>query len=162
MSKSEFFGVGRVEHVFIHPRLPAPRTTARLLEVRDDSARIALGAEPAEGAWFTWRVDEGAWQLARDGGELRVQALAAGEHRLEVRAWNADLTPDPAGASVSFRVEFETAALLHKLLAQLAADDLDQREAAARSLVRLGSPALPAIEPRDAKLLRDCAGGSTP
>lgn len=89
---------------FVGRDLEPPDTTI-LSGPTDAAAAIAvldLFATEA-GAWFEMRLDEGGWQPASD--PLPLFALAAGAHRVEVRAIDAAGQADASPASWSWTVD---------------------------------------------------------
>lgn len=143
------------EHIFIRARLPAPQTEAKIIENADDKVRLRLGNRSGGETWFAWRLDGGNWRPVKREKEVAIGPLPAGDHLLEARAYNAELTPDPKTVSLKFTVRLDAEKLLGKLIAELARENLDDREAAARSLVNLGSTVLPRL-----KKERETAAGS--
>jgi hypothetical protein len=129
--------------ILLRARLPAPQSVARLLGAEMDTARLAVGGGASDALWHTWRVDGGAWQPLQEGRELTIHDILPGPHTIEVRAFNADLTP--AKELVSIRVIINAAAETQfaACLRQLAGSDVSVREAAARTLKSQGPAALP-------------------
>ena len=156
------FATDYYEYVFLIRRSPPPETTIEKTEVTGDTARFRFSAalqrakddDSKAPVLFQWRVDGGAWEVLKDKNEITVSPLAAGEHRVEVRAYGDDLVADPTPAEAKFVVQIDPAEQQRKLLAQLASPDLDERERAARALNRLGAAALP--------MLRAHREGATP
>jgi signal transduction histidine kinase len=84
----------------LNPRETTPNGEIRLVFTGEDRWRHTS----ARRLMYSWRVDNGSWSAySTDAGAL-LSGLAAGIHRVDVRAidrnWNADATP----ASLQFRV----------------------------------------------------------
>jgi hypothetical protein len=129
------------KQLFIPARFPAPLAQVRVDRIEDDTALLALGAEKAS-AWHRWRLDGGGWQPLTEAHELTLQSLPPGKHTVEVRAFNAELTPSAATAIVSFETTVSTEQQFANQLRDLASPDLDAREAAARKLKSQGPAVL--------------------
>ena len=133
------------EHIFIRARSPVPQSLAQLTENKEDTARIAVGEKDGAPLWHTWRVDGGQWQPLRQTNELTLDGFLPGKHTIEVRAFNAELTPAAATARVDFVTSSSADAPFAASLRQLAGPDLDARENAARKLKSQGPAALPKL-----------------
>jgi ligand-binding sensor domain-containing protein/signal transduction histidine kinase len=59
---------------------------------------------PAQRLEFSWRLDKGAWSPFRLATGQTLTGLASGNHRLQVRARDADHNVDPTPAAVTFTV----------------------------------------------------------
>jgi hypothetical protein len=127
--------------VFVPAKLPPPQTIVRLVRTDADTAHLALGAGGAP-IWHTWRVDEGEWKPLFEGSELTIEALTAGRHTVEVRSYNAELTPSKTVATVTFETTPSSEIQFASQLRDLASLDIDTREAAARKLKNQGAAAL--------------------
>jgi hypothetical protein len=92
-----------------------------------------------------YRVDEEPWRqfasTARQP-EIVVENLLNGMHKIEVRAYDNLLRASPPLTS-TFEVRRNYAGDVHDLIPQL--NDPNKREAAARALVAIGRPAVPAL-----------------
>jgi hypothetical protein len=92
-----------------------------------------------------YRVDEGPWRslpsTARQP-EIVVENLLNGMHKIEVRAYDHLLRSSPLLTS-TFEVRRDYAAEVRDIISQLS--DPNKREAAARALVLIGRPAVPAL-----------------
>ena len=133
------------EHIFIRARSPVPPSVAQLAGNSEDTARIAVGEKDGAPLWHTWRVDGGQWQPLRQANELKLDGFLPGKHTIEVRAFNAELTPAAATARVDFVTSSSADAQFAASLRQLAGPDLDARENAARKLKSQGPAALPKL-----------------
>ncbi len=139
------------ENIFIRARSPVPQSQAQLAGNMEDTAHIAVGKKDGAPLWHTWRVDGGQWQPLRQTNELTLDGFLPGNHTVEVRAFNAELTPAAATARVDFVTSSAADAPFAASLRQLAGPDLDARENAARKLKSQGPAALPKLrEAREA------------
>jgi hypothetical protein len=138
------------EYVYLSRLFAPPKTMIDKVEVEGDTARFHFSVETvgtaAPPSIFRWRLDGGEWRLLGMKNDATARMLARGEHRVEARAYAGDLVADPTPAEARFTIEIDADAQQRKLLAQLASADLDERERAARALVRLGSAALPRLQ----------------
>jgi hypothetical protein len=134
-------GYGRTQ-LFIRARLPGPASTVQLARTSEASAHLKIGADDSP-VLYSWKLDAGKWQGLRETSELVLENLLPGRHTVEVRTFNAELTPSKP-VTLSFEITGATAEQFETLLRQLASSDLDEREAAVRKLKSQG----PAILPR--------------
>jgi hypothetical protein len=133
------------QHIFIRARQPVPKSVAVLTANSEDTVRIAVGEKGAAPLWHTWRVDGGPLQPLREGNELTIDGLLPGKHTVEVRAFNAELTPAASTARVEFVTSPSAEAQFAGSIRELASVDLDVRETAARKLKSQGRAALPRL-----------------
>jgi len=134
----------RRQQVFIRARLPVPVSSAQLASVGEDSAHVTVGVKGAP-VWHTWSLDGGSWQPLRETSELAFADLLPGRHTVEVRAFNAELTPSNTTSTVAFEIALASEAQFAASLRGLASPGLDEREAAARMLRKQGPAAVPIL-----------------
>lgn len=136
-----------VEYLHVPAKLLLPKATAKLQAIGGNTARIIMGTtEPAEETWFSWRLDDGTWQPVQRESVLTVSDLAAGQHRLALRAYNAELGSDRTPAVVDFKIEGEAVKTMEGNIADLSHPTMARRLAAAKQLRLLGIGALPALK----------------
>jgi hypothetical protein len=133
------------KHVFLRLKLPMPEIRARLVENKEDTARIVLAPDEKASLWHTWRVDGEGWHPLRGTREIVFNGLLPGKHIVEVRAFNAELTPSKATAKFEIITAAAAGTQLAASLRDLAGPDLDTREAAARMLKSQGAAAVPKL-----------------
>jgi hypothetical protein len=135
---------GRDEYVFLPARGPLPHTTVKLLENADEGVTLQLAANiPAPR--FSWRVDNAPWSEAATNQTVRLEDLAAGKHRVQIVAVDAQLQTDPAPAEVLFETRSNPEQLIQKWITQLGDKDYARREAAIKNLSRHAETALPVL-----------------
>jgi hypothetical protein len=143
------------QQLFIRARLPVPVCAARLALNEEDTAKLAVGEGSATPLWHAYRVDGGQWESLRDAREIKLEGLLPGRHAVEVRAFNADLTPSSKTVTVTFVTTPAAEAQFTARLRDLSSLDLDTREAAARMLQSQGAAALPKLRAARASAARD-------
>jgi hypothetical protein len=135
---------GRDEYVLVPAREPLPSTTAKLVENGDDGVTLQLAANiPAP--HFVWRVDNAPWSEVATNQILRLEQVAAGKHRVQIVALDAQLQTDPAPAAVLFESHSNPAQQIQKWIAQLGDKDFARRETAVKNLSRHPETALPVL-----------------
>ncbi|MCA9668387.1 MAG: hypothetical protein KC503_22505 [Myxococcales bacterium] len=88
----------------------AARRAATVRVVQGERLTLAFGGQdalqdtPSEQLLFSYRLDSGAWSPFAHGHVARLDSLAPGKHRFEVRAMDGDLNVDPTPAVHVFRV----------------------------------------------------------
>ncbi|HEV7406142.1 MAG TPA: hypothetical protein VGO11_24560, partial [Chthoniobacteraceae bacterium] len=93
--------------ILVKATQPLPKVTAKLKELAGDQARVQFSSDvqpPAE-VWYSWQLDQGEWQLLQHRPDVLLRSLAPGPHRLQVRAYNAELGPARTPAAVDFTIE---------------------------------------------------------
>jgi hypothetical protein len=133
------------EQIFIRARLPVPDCSARLDRIEQDTAVLVVGAGNETSLWHSWRMDGGEWKPLSDKREFTLSGLLPGSHSVEVRAFNAELTPSSRTANVTFVTTSATDAQFAASLRDLASPEPDLREAAAHKLKSQGVSALPKL-----------------
>jgi hypothetical protein len=84
---------GGIQYLYLAPKFPLPKATIEITESKGDRARIRFATDAAEGAeiWYSWQLDDGPWQPLQHRPEFLLSNLARGAHRLQLRAYNAEL-----------------------------------------------------------------------
>lgn len=131
--------------VFIRSRLPAPTSSAQLVSNAQDTVHILAGSEDDKAPFHTWRMDGGPWHPLQEAREIEITGLLPGRHTVEVRAFNAELTPAPEIATLSITTVPATNEQFAERVAELRSPSLETREKAARMLKNQGSGALPKL-----------------
>jgi len=134
------------EYVIVDSRPPVPQTKMHARVEESGIVRLHFETQVRGKAWFTWRVDGGAWTPPTESAETTVNWLANGKHRIEGAALDErlqiDLTPAVAEVVIQFGSQKQVAALIE----QLKNPDYSQRDAAVAALIRQPALALPLLQ----------------
>ncbi len=134
------------EYVIVDARSPLPQIKIHASVEASGVVRLKFETQVKGKAWFTWRVDGGAWTPPTESAETAVDGLANGQHRIEGAALDERLQIEstPAVADVAIRVDPEKQ--LAALMEQLKDQDYSVREAAVAALARQPALALPLLQ----------------
>jgi len=97
-------------------------------------------------AWFTWRVDGGAWAPPTESAETAANWLANGKHRIEGAALNDRLQIDLTPAAAEVAIQIDSQRQVAALIEQLRNPDYSRRDAAVAALIRQPALALPLLQ----------------
>jgi hypothetical protein len=134
------------EYVIVDARPPLPQTNVRASVDAAGAVKVHFGATLKGPAWFTWRIDDGAWTLPSHDAEATLNGLAAGKHRIDVAAMDERLQIDPTPAVAQVEIRVNTEQQLLALIEQLKDPDYSVRDAAVAGLVRQPALALPLLQ----------------
>lgn len=137
------FGWSGGSHLAVRARLPLARSEATVARIAGDSVLVTLGAKDRGSAWHRWRLDGGEWSDASASREVKLSGVTPGEHKLEVLAYNADLTPAPASNVLKVTVTALADDEIVEAVRSFEGNDLDASERAARRLRSQGTKILP-------------------
>ena len=111
------YWLGTDQGIFIHrPRRESPQTrvlsfqsqvlAGEKLRVRAQGLQYFEPAGRSLNFWYSWRIDGGRWSEFDPRAERTFQTagLAAGEHRMDVRARNNELIPASVPSTIAFQV----------------------------------------------------------
>ena len=150
----------RVPHVdysytFIHA-LPPPAFQPASLDDADSAAPF-IRLPAASHVSHAWRKEPGDWQDLGHSPDLKLPGLPLGNHRIEVQAFDDEFTPLGDLQVLTLTLHSATAGDIASLVSKLESPELNDREAAARSLQAQGPAVLRPLE----KLLTAPATSST-
>ena len=137
----------REECVLVRSKPPFAKTKIDLA-VQQDEARIRLRSDSSGKHWFEWRLDGSPWGEPAESGEVLLEALANGPHRLVARTLDERLQCEPVPAVATFTVKVDVQAQVQSALRELASEDYAHREHAVKILVRRRENALPLLKSR--------------
>ncbi|HEV7405563.1 MAG TPA: hypothetical protein VGO11_21640 [Chthoniobacteraceae bacterium] len=140
-------------HLFLYYHVPAtmlaPIATARL-EEPGGPFRVELGIaknEPPapDEVWFSWSLDDSPWHALQQKKEIVFPKLTDGPHRLEVRAYNAELGTQRTPTVLEWQTGSAPETLLQRWIAAFERPEFRKRLEALESIRRKGPDALPAL-----------------
>ena len=134
------------EYVIVNARPPLPQTKMHASVEASGIVKLRFETQVRGKAWFTWRVDGGAWTPPTESAETTVNWLANGQHRIEAAALDDRLQIDPTPPAAEVTIHVDSRKQLATLIEQLKDPNYSVREAAVAGLVRQPSLALPLLQ----------------
>jgi len=133
-------------YIMLRPRAPMPETQVEIRSEGLNRASVILSAQPDGPTRFIYRFDEGPWQHAEKASHLEFEDLMPGEYPFEAIAVDKWLQYDPTPATAVIGVPFASEKQVEEWISALRSENYDERDAAARELIRNWKPALPALK----------------
>ena len=134
------------EYVILDVLTPLPQTKVHASVEGSGIVKLHFETQTKEKAWFTWRVDGGAWSSPRESADATINWLANGRHRIEAAALDVRLQIDPTPSAAEVTIHVDPQRQLATLIEQLKDPNYAVREAAVDGLVRQPSLALPLLQ----------------
>jgi hypothetical protein len=128
------------------PKLGWAKPPASAISTAKAELSIRIDSIKGRGA-LRYRSDSGPWRqtaLTPPLHQVVVDNLSNGLHKIEIRAFD-ELLRSSQLLTCTFTVKRDYGAEIAKLIPLLGSHDLKQREEAARTLVSIGTPAVPAL-----------------
>src|SRR5208283_3472467 len=117
------------EYVIVDARPLLPQTKMHASVEASGIVRLHFETQVRGKAWFTWRVDGGAWTPPTESAETTVNWLANGKHRIEAAALDERLQIDTTPAATEVVIQIDSQRQVAALIEQLKNPDYSRRDA---------------------------------